>query len=149
MTSPCFHGFQNLLGVLLAEHGIISANNPQLTLCPFRGASTGELMGRALSWSGIFRDGRYAFLSLEMSVVRCVTFRVVLRRDFKACAAILDDMLIGFSLGNAWNVLEMLQRGPRSIQKIALASQVPQADARILASFDVQEDDRTRPSSTS
>jgi hypothetical protein len=64
--------------------------------------------------------------------------------DFKRCASILDDMLIGFSLTNASDLLEALQRRARSVQKVTLASKRSQTDGRLLAAFDIEDEDGSR-----
>ncbi|HYS53293.1 MAG TPA: hypothetical protein VER58_05965 [Thermoanaerobaculia bacterium] len=62
------------------------------------------------------------------------------RHDLKLCAAIAEEMLIGFSLRNVESLRSRLNN-PGQVEEITLVSKAEQPDGRLLAQFDVRGDD--------
>ena len=63
-------------------------------------------------------------------------------RDWKRCATIIDESLIGFTLENLWDVSSALFR-PEAIEAVRLVSHQQQPDGRLLAEFEMTGEGRT------
>lgn len=63
-------------------------------------------------------------------------------RDWKRCAAIIDDSLVGFTLENLWDLSSALFR-PEAIEAVRLVSHQQQPDGRLLAEFEMTGEGKT------
>ena len=64
--------------------------------------------------------------------------------DFATCGAIVDEMMVGFSLGQADELIDLLRTGATSVKSVTMASKKVQPDGRLLAELVVTDDESSK-----